>query len=52
VLEHNRSDLVTLATLLEHFAAKGACEETPDDRASTIGASVVERRCVAIENLE
>jgi uncharacterized protein YprB with RNaseH-like and TPR domain len=31
VLDHNRSDLVTLATLLEHFAAQRPCQEDGND---------------------
>jgi uncharacterized protein YprB with RNaseH-like and TPR domain len=45
VLDHNRSDLVTLATLLQHFATASSCEVTHTETAVDIGASATPMLC-------
>jgi uncharacterized protein len=43
VLDHNRSDLVTLATLLEHFAAQRSCPENGNDTDARSETSIRDR---------
>lgn len=43
VLDHNRSDLVTLATLLEHFAAQRSCPKGGNDADARSETSIRDR---------